>query len=95
MSATALEQLVARAGACGRIGLDTEFVGEGRYRTLLCLIQLVVCDDAGLEVLVVDALEEGASSSMPAARTSPCCGASPRPRSTPSSTRRSLRALPA
>jgi ribonuclease D len=53
-----LAALVARAQAVGRIGLDTEFVGEGRYRTLLCLIQLVVSDDVGLEVLVVDALDE-------------------------------------
>ena len=57
MSAAALQELAGRAKACGRIGLDTEFVGEGRYRTLLCLIQLVVCDGEGLEVLVVDALE--------------------------------------
>ena len=57
MSGAALEQLTRRAKACGRIGLDTEFIGEGRYRTLLCLIQLVVSDDDGLEVLVVDALE--------------------------------------
>lgn len=55
----ALAAFAARAKACGRLGLDTEFVGEGRYRTLLCLIQLVVSDGAGLEVLVVDALDEG------------------------------------
>ena len=30
----------------GRIALDTEFMGEGRYRTLLCLIQLAVPDGA-------------------------------------------------
>ena len=30
----------ARRGAARAIALDTEFVGEGRYRTLLCLIQL-------------------------------------------------------
>ncbi len=32
------------ARAAGRIALDTEFMGEGRYRTLLCLIQLAVSD---------------------------------------------------
>ena len=32
----------ASARAAGRIALDTEFMGEGRYRTLLCLIQLAV-----------------------------------------------------
>jgi ribonuclease D len=58
MTSAPLEQFAARARAVGRFGLDTEFVGEGRYRTLLCLIQLVVSDTDGLEVLVVDALEE-------------------------------------
>jgi len=47
-----------RARAAGRFGIDTEFVGEGRYRTLLCVIQVVVADDAGLEVVVLDALDE-------------------------------------
>jgi ribonuclease D len=49
--------LTARAAQAGRIGVDTEFVGEGHYRTLLCLIQLVVEDDAGLTVLVIDTLD--------------------------------------
>ena len=47
-----------RARAAGRFGIDTEFVGEGRYRTLLCLIQAVVDDDEGLEVIVLDTLDE-------------------------------------
>ena len=59
MTETTLEQFTTRARAVGRFGLDTEFVGEGRYRTLLCLIQLVVSDAQGLEVLVLDALEDG------------------------------------
>src|SRR3954463_6872778 len=44
-----------RAGAArepGRLGLDTEFMPEGRYRPLLCLVQLVV----GEEVAVLDPL---------------------------------------
>ena len=75
----------ARVRAASRFGIDTEFVGEGRYRTLLCVIQLVVSDDEGLEVVVLDALDErptsppsprcspilrSRSSSTPAARTS-------------------------
>ncbi|MGA2006647.1 MAG: HRDC domain-containing protein [Solirubrobacteraceae bacterium] len=48
----------ARARAAQRFGIDTEFVGEGRYRTLLCVIQAVVADDEGLEVVVLDALDE-------------------------------------
>jgi ribonuclease D len=37
-----LEQLAEHARAAGRLALDTEFIGEGRYRTLLCLIQLAI-----------------------------------------------------
>jgi ribonuclease D len=45
----------ARAG--GRIALDTEFIGEGRYRTLLCLIQLAVPQGAaGERIELIDPL---------------------------------------
>ncbi len=37
--------IAARALEAGRIGLDTEFMPEGRYRPLLCLVQVVVDDD--------------------------------------------------
>ncbi len=30
------------ARASGRLGIDTEFMGEGRYQTLLCLVQVAV-----------------------------------------------------
>ena len=53
----ALEELAERARSQGRIGLDTEFVSEGRYRALLCLVQLVVEGDDGPEIVVVDALD--------------------------------------
>ncbi len=57
-SAIVLEQVAERARAAGRIALDTEFMGEGRYRTLLCLIQLAVADGQGGEQIeVVDPLE--------------------------------------
>jgi ribonuclease D len=42
-----------RAREQGRLGLDTEFMPEGRYRPLLCLVQVVV----GTEVWVLDPLE--------------------------------------
>ncbi len=58
MSSSDVEPFATRALAAGRFGVDTEFVGEGRYRTLLCLIQLVVSDGDGLDVLVVDAIDE-------------------------------------
>jgi ribonuclease D len=51
-------ELSDRARAFGRIGLDAEFVGEGRYRALLCLVQVAVDDGAGgTRVEVLDPLE--------------------------------------
>jgi ribonuclease D len=53
-----LEGVADRARAAGRIALDTEFMGEGRYRTLLCLIQLAVANGQGGEQIeIVDPLE--------------------------------------
>ncbi len=48
-----LERLAARAREEGRLGIDTEFMPEGRYRPLLCLIQVCV----GEEVVVLDPLQ--------------------------------------
>ncbi len=45
--------LAARARATGRLALDTEFMPEGRYRPLLCLVQVAV----GGEIAVLDPLE--------------------------------------
>ena len=44
--ATSEELAVAAAAARehGRIGIDTEFMSEGRYRALLCLVQIAVDD---------------------------------------------------
>jgi ribonuclease D len=59
---TSLHELAALARASGRIALDTEFMGEGRYRTLLCLVQLAVADGAagadGQRIELVDPLPE-------------------------------------
>ena len=49
-----LERLAARAREEGRLGIDTEFMPEGRYRPLLCLIQVCVGD----EVVVLDPLQD-------------------------------------
>ncbi len=56
-----LRALADGARAAGRLALDTEFMGEGRYRTLLCLVQLAIPEDedAGERILVVDPLVEG------------------------------------
>ncbi len=54
-----LRQIADAARASGRIALDTEFMGEGRYRTLLCLIQLAVPEGAAAErIELVDPLAE-------------------------------------
>jgi ribonuclease D len=48
------------ARSAGRVGIDTEFMSEGRYRALLCLVQIVVDDPEakdGTRILVVDALD--------------------------------------
>src|ERR1700729_895365 len=50
--------IAEQAPAAGRIALDTEFMGEGRYRTLLCLIQLAVANDDGDErIEILDPLQ--------------------------------------
>src|SRR3954467_14116157 len=33
-------EIAGRARAAGRLGIDTEFMGEGRYRPELCLVQV-------------------------------------------------------
>ena len=35
------------ARAAGRFGIDTEFMSEGRYRALLCLVQVAVTPPRG------------------------------------------------
>jgi ribonuclease D len=56
--ANVLAQVAQQARAANQIALDTEFMGEGRYRTLLCLIQLAVPDGQGGErIEIVDPLD--------------------------------------
>jgi ribonuclease D len=55
-----VEQAAAQARIHGRLGIDTEFMSEGRYRALLCLVQVVV-DGEGPEaeppILLIDSLD--------------------------------------
>ncbi len=52
--------LAAAARASGRLGIDTEFMGEGRYRSLLCLVQVAVEPAVNeVRVAVLDPLEHG------------------------------------
>src|SRR5881398_2808720 len=53
MHDTDVARLAGLARSHGRLGLDTEFMPEGRYRPLLCLVQI----SAGGEVDVLDPLE--------------------------------------
>jgi ribonuclease D len=56
---TVVKQVAEQAHAARRIALDTEFMGEGRYRTLLCLIQLAVADgDGGERIEILDPLQD-------------------------------------
>lgn len=50
---------VARARSAGCIGIDTEFMSEGRYRPLLCLVQIATpSSDGGPDsVLLIDPLD--------------------------------------
>src|SRR6188472_3168040 len=53
MTQTEVERFADLAREHGRLGLDTEFMPEGRYKPLLCLVQIAV---AG-EVAVLDPLD--------------------------------------
>jgi ribonuclease D len=56
---TSLDTLATAARTAGRFALDTEFMGEGRYRTLLCLIQLAVPHGADAErIELIDPLDQ-------------------------------------
>jgi ribonuclease D len=53
-----LGALATAARAAGKMALDTEFMGEGRYRTLLCLVQVAVPEHTGMaeRIEIIDPL---------------------------------------
>jgi ribonuclease D len=57
-SAEDVAEVAATARERGRLGIDTEFMSEGRYRALLCLVQVVVEDQDGARITLIDALDE-------------------------------------
>jgi ribonuclease D len=57
-SSSDITELAELARAGGRLGIDTEFMGEGRYRTLLCLVQVAVEVDGGVRIEVIDPLDK-------------------------------------
>jgi ribonuclease D len=61
--ASELERLAERARADGRLGIDTEFMPEGRYRPLLCLVQVCV----GEEIVVLDPIADDIGDPAPLA----------------------------
>ena len=57
-SSSAVAALAELAHASGRLGIDTEFMGEGRYRTLLCLVQAAAEQpDGDVRIEVLDPLD--------------------------------------
>lgn len=61
-----LDRLATQARAAKAIAIDTEFMGEGRYRTLLCLIQIAVPldgRDGGSWIELIDPLQSGLDAS--------------------------------
>ena len=58
-----LELIAARARETGRLGIDTEFLPEGRYRPLLCLVQIAVDG----EIHLLDPLEQDLGDTTPLA----------------------------
>jgi ribonuclease D len=55
-----VQALLDGARRAGTLALDTEFMGEGRYRTLLCLVQLAIPAGEGSAeyIAVIDPLDE-------------------------------------
>jgi ribonuclease D len=58
------QQTLRKVAHCAQvtksIALDTEFIGEGRYRTLLCLIQVAMPNgDSRSQIEIIDPLVEG------------------------------------
>jgi ribonuclease D len=57
-TSTDVADIAAAARESGRLGIDTEFMGEGRYQALLCLVQVAVQRGGELVVAVIDPLDD-------------------------------------
>src|SRR5579863_1085575 len=56
-----IEASAELAHVAGRLGIDTEFMSEGRYRALLCLTQVAVEDPSeptGIRTILIDGLDQ-------------------------------------
>lgn len=67
-SSADLATLAECAGRAGRLGIDTEFMSEGRYRPLLCLVQVVAPDGESGDIALADPLVADAPDFAPLAR---------------------------
>jgi ribonuclease D len=59
-STAEIAEIAAAARTSGRLGIDTEFMSEGRYRALLCLVQVAVDDpraEGGVRIILIDSLD--------------------------------------
>src|SRR5687768_14791858 len=56
-----IEEVAERAREAGVLGIDTEFMSEGRYRPLLCLIQLAVPNGDESRVELIDPFDRPAT----------------------------------
>lgn len=59
-SAAEIAEIAAAARTSGRLGIDTEFMSEGRYRALLCLVQVAIDDpdvEGGVRIILIDSLD--------------------------------------
>ena len=71
--------LASAAREPGRLGIDTEFMGEGRYQALLCLVQVAVQRGGELVVAVLDPLDDAVDArsarrgARATRRSSSCC----------------------
>jgi ribonuclease D len=59
-STAEIAEVAAAARTSGRLGIDTEFMSEGRYRALLCLVQVAIDDpgaEGGVRIILIDSLD--------------------------------------
>ncbi len=74
-SSADIAQAADRARAAGRLGIDTEFMSEGRYRALLCLVQVAVDDPdpgAAPQIILIDSLQDPDVDPLAALLADPC-----------------------
>jgi ribonuclease D len=65
-----IEEVAQVARAAGRLGIDTEFMSEGRYRALLCLAQVAVdapSGDGTPRIILIDTLALSGADTQPLA----------------------------